>query len=48
MSLKKFQESFKKFFKVAVATKMRRPALYAFVIRKLIVSENKVLNVSGF
>ena len=34
---------FKKFSKVAAAaTKLRRPALYAFVIRKLIVSEKKV------
>ena len=43
MYLKKFQKKFlKKFSKVAAAaTKLRRPALYAFVIRKLIVSEKR-------
>ena len=43
MSLKKFQKSLKKSFSkvAAAATKLRRPALYAFVILKFIVSEKR-------
>ena len=41
MSLKNFKKVLKNSKVAAAATKLRRLALYAFVIRKLIVSEKR-------